>query len=398
MMEFFLLSMLILCCLVAVVGLSCVICGIGFCRNWSRRLMLLTGTLLLLGSIAGVIVVKVFEKGMTQYRQIKTSVNKSYHQLINTGKNSRNTGKIIGPATEFYVFEGRDNWWRIPLIYPYQIIIQDEPDYGTLNQYNGKASLVCPEPDLNRLYGIVAAAWCELCAVFKIRPDREKEFYQWAILDIGTGKVSIFGTEAEMMVVVKTKYPVIKLELKPLEWHYQQFERRAGEQKGLCNNNSGQHIPTTVTEPVSHVAISCIPTAKSDPNFFTYEGFRDWWRFPMTYPYQVIMCDTFTYGHLERYNGEGAIENGCEVSSGIISKVLRLAWNDHYAVFKVQPNREKRKYQWGTLDFRTGAVRLFDSEAEMYAKTRLNKLKHMPLEWHYKRFVHQKHVTDNRPR
>ena len=384
MMEHFLSLMLILCSLFAIIGLSGVIWAFYRRTGWMRRFLLLTGILLLLSSLVGVMTVKILEKGVNQYRRVKTTVKKSYHQLLSTGNKPQNVGRTIGPCTAFYTFAGIENCWRIPLIYPYQIIMQDESNYGTLNQYNGKDSLACPDSYANRLHGIVAAAWCEQCAVFKIRPDRAKEFYQWAILDFDTEKISVFGTETEMFAVLKIRCPESKLEIKPLEWHYQRFERRAGEQKGI---NDRPDKPTATMAPTSfHEPIAGTPSAQSDPEFFTYEGFRDWWRFPMTYPYQVIMCDAFTYGHLEIYDGKGKIEDGYEVSSGVISNILRLAWNDQYAVFKVQPNWEKRKYQWGTLDFKTAAVRLFDSEEELYAKTKLAKLVLQPLEWHYKQF------------
>ena len=33
--------------------------------------------------------------------------------------------------------------------------------------------------------------------------------------------------------------------------------------------------------------------------FYSYQGYRDWWRIPLRFPYQITLIDTFDYGTLE---------------------------------------------------------------------------------------------------
>src|SRR5262245_52027323 len=55
----------------------------------------------------------------------------------------------------------------------------------------------------------------------------------------------------------------------------------------------------------SHVPANVLKTV--DPEFYTYSGFRDWWRFPLVYPYSVKCIDTLDSGHLSQHDGKSEI-------------------------------------------------------------------------------------------
>jgi hypothetical protein len=46
----------------------------------------------------------------------------------------------------------------------------------------------------------------------------------------------------------------------------------------------------------SYVPAETLPTV--NPDYFTYFGFRDWWRWPLVYPYSIHAIDTVDHGRL----------------------------------------------------------------------------------------------------
>ena len=95
----------------------------------------------------------------------------------------------------------------------------------------------------------------------------------------------------------------------------------------------------------------------SHPDFYTYEGFRDFYRFPLVYPYHITMIDTYDRGWLEEYIG-GDIENGSESSNSILSDISAIIREDDRLIFKLEkPDREGDLY--GIFDYRSGEVRRF---------------------------------------
>ena len=94
------------------------------------------------------------------------------------------------------------------------------------------------------------------------------------------------------------------------------------------------------------------------PDFYNYDGFRDWYRFPLVYPYHIIMIDTYDRGWLEEYIG-GDIRDpnvySKSVLEGDISAIIR---QDDRLIFKLEkPDKEGNLY--GIFDYRNGEVRRF---------------------------------------
>ena len=59
-----------------------------------------------------------------------------------------------------------------------------------------------------------------------------------------------------------------------------------------------------------------------DAEFYTYAGFRDWWRFPLVYPYSICCIDTLDAGHLSCYDGKSKVSNG--EAEGYVQGLNRL--------------------------------------------------------------------------
>jgi len=124
--------------------------------------------------------------------------------------------------SEFYTFPGTIGHWRFPLRYPYQIAMLQNFNHGIIGKYDADSSNSEDMRYINIADAVSAIAWNEQYAVLKMLSAQPKSFFQWGILDFKTGKMSLFSTEEELYTQMK----VSKLELKPLEWHYKQFEQK----------------------------------------------------------------------------------------------------------------------------------------------------------------------------
>ena len=93
------------------------------------------------------------------------------------------------------------------------------------------------------------------------------------------------------------------------------------------------------------------------PDFYTYEGFRDFYRFPLVYPYHITMIDTYDRGWLEEYIG-GDIENNSRSSNSILSDISAIIRQDDRLIFKLG-KADKEGNLYGIFDYRSGEVRRF---------------------------------------
>jgi len=291
-------------------------------------------------------------------------------------------GTIMAPPPEFNSYCGYGNQWRFPLPFPYHIVLHDEPNVGQLCKYNGKGSLAVPDESSTVLAScLTEIAWNNQYAVFKVQPESGTDVFQWCIFDLKKETIKNYVTEKELYAAM----PMGNMELKPLEWFFQKFEQNSRTQKG--NNHMERTSPTIAVTNETYIPIMIENNSgKSDPAFYTYHGFRDWYRFPLIYPYQVFMCEELTYGNLDYYDGKGKIVYGIETSVNIISNVIRLEWNEDHAVFKVQPDKSLRYYKWGSLEFKSGKISLYDTKDELYKHTPFRLTGLQLLKWHYDKF------------
>ena len=108
------------------------------------------------------------------------------------------------------------------------------------------------------------------------------------------------------------------------------------------------------------VLLSCCEKA----DFYNYRGYRDWWRFPLKYPYQVLMIDTFDVGTFEKYNG-GDIRDPNNSSEGIIT-VSALIQQDDRVIFRL-PEDEfyGNGYLYAVFYYDSGQLLQFKDEASL---------------------------------
>lgn len=127
------------------------------------------------------------------------------------------------------------------------------------------------------------------------------------------------------------------------------------------------------------------PKAPPKDPFYTDIGFRDSYRFPLKYPYEVHMIDTCEDGYLTV--SEYVRDEDLEPYSGILhmaGKIIDLHLHEDYAFFR------RDDWTYGSLQYSTGEVRLFETEEELKQACLLDPGDFKPLEYYYKQF--EKHV------
>ena len=93
-------------------------------------------------------------------------------------------------------------------------------------------------------------------------------------------------------------------------------------------------------------------------NFFTYDGFWDWWRIPLIYPYSLMAIDTLDNASLNRHKG-GPVEdpNHSEEQVQEVADIISYAFDSHWLLFQRDNGKE-----WGLFNFATGKSLVFRSK------------------------------------
>ena len=103
-----------------------------------------------------------------------------------------------------------------------------------------------------------------------------------------------------------------------------------------------------------------------EKGFYSYQVYRDWWRIPLRFPYQITLIDTFGYGTLEKYDPSSLIaEPKCET---VVENISAIGYDGKFAVFR-QNNTEKT---YGCLIYASGSVRNFATIEELEHFIKLN--------------------------
>ena len=96
--------------------------------------------------------------------------------------------------------------------------------------------------------------------------------------------------------------------------------------------------------------------------FYTYSGFRDWWRAPLVYPYQILSCDTINNASICKYDIRYSVDNPNESSSQIIDWVEKLATDNRMLLFKCSHDGV---VSYGILHYSDARIERFKSENKM---------------------------------
>ncbi len=94
--------------------------------------------------------------------------------------------------------------------------------------------------------------------------------------------------------------------------------------------------------------------------FYSYDGYRDWWRIPLQFPWQIIVIDTFDSGSLEEYDPSQNIADPNVSSHAVLEKrITEVFPAEKYLAFRCG------KEEFGVLVYSTKRIVLFHSESEL---------------------------------
>jgi len=130
---------------------------------------------------------------------------------------------------------------------------------------------------------------------------------------------------------------------------------------------------------VDEVSPECPPHL----NFDNYQGFWDWYRFPLKYPYHVIMIDDYDEGDIEKFDGTD-IRDPNTHSEYIVLGVDSLSPQESFVAFHISEGDTANK--WGMLQYESGEVLYFQTKEELLKKLSLPDLKFYNLEYLYHQF------------
>lgn len=103
--------------------------------------------------------------------------------------------------------------------------------------------------------------------------------------------------------------------------------------------------------------------AKAPAEFFTYEGYWDWWRIPLVFPYSLEAIDSLdNCATLSRYKG-GRVEDPNTSAEELPYSIMRYTYDAHWLLLQLEGGKE-----WGLFDFTTGQFQSFHSEQALFAK------------------------------
>ena len=90
--------------------------------------------------------------------------------------------------------------------------------------------------------------------------------------------------------------------------------------------------------------------------FYSYQGFRDWWRIPLRFPYQITMIDSMKSGILEKFDPSSPVDAPkCET---LATEVTAVGYDGKFAAFK----QDGDTTAFGILCYDSGSVKKFETE------------------------------------
>lgn len=92
--------------------------------------------------------------------------------------------------------------------------------------------------------------------------------------------------------------------------------------------------------------------------FYWYRGFRDWWRIPLIYPYQIFIVDSFDHGYFEKYDPSKLVAEGG--GDDLIPDITAFAEAGKYWLFRDEKS-------WFSFCKADETIEEFHSEEELLA-------------------------------
>jgi hypothetical protein len=113
--------------------------------------------------------------------------------------------------------------------------------------------------------------------------------------------------------------------------------------------------------------------ATVNPQYYTYFGFRDWWRFPLVYPYSIHTIDMVDLGWLYDESKVTDFVDGIDASENMgIEGITHLALDKDYLLMRVETsdNMRNKQVRFIIFNFNTRVKLVFDSESEMFERAK----------------------------
>ena len=101
------------------------------------------------------------------------------------------------------------------------------------------------------------------------------------------------------------------------------------------------------------------PVVLGKESFYTYDGFRDWWRLPLEYPYQVSFIDEFESGALEKYDPAANPADGAGFRAVLDRRVVMISPAKSGVAFI------NDEFRFGFFSYGNEKTTLFASKSEL---------------------------------
>lgn len=98
--------------------------------------------------------------------------------------------------------------------------------------------------------------------------------------------------------------------------------------------------------------------------FYTYAGFRDWWRLPLVFPYQLMCIDTRECASLEMIDSQYSVKDPNNSSIVDVGEITGIATDNVILLFERQTEAVS---SYGMLQYESGARSDFENEEQLWA-------------------------------
>ncbi len=130
----------------------------------------------------------------------------------------------LNMPAEFYSFNGKNDWWRIPLVFPYQMIMVNDFYLGNLEKFRGGQLAEPRNSSVAAITFINKIAYDRKMLLFQRNVEsNSSERQEWGLFEFKTGQCIIFSTENAMFKAALDKDYEGELKLHSLLYQYREF-------------------------------------------------------------------------------------------------------------------------------------------------------------------------------
>lgn len=110
---------------------------------------------------------------------------------------------------------------------------------------------------------------------------------------------------------------------------------------------------------------------KVPASFYTYFGFRDWYRYPLVYPYSMNCVDIRDFGQI--YD-ESSAADITQDDQGVIQLpvygITKFAFDNHYLIAEISSQFEKEKSAYIIFEFKSQQAKEFKTYSDLVEKVK----------------------------